>query len=248
MIEIDCTYEDDDLIVINKPPGIVVNRAESVKTETIQDWAALRHDIESDDQKDSFNARGGIVHRLDKETSGALIIAKNEQSFKNLQSQFKDRTIKKTYRAIAHGDVVPTKGEINAPVGRQTWNRKRFGVVAGGKPAQTTFKNLGAFEVKKGFKRMLLSLMELYPRTGRTHQIRVHLKYIGHPILGDSLYGGRKQSRNDRKWVPRTLLHASQIVFQQPVSGSTITCTVPMPDDFLNILPKSLHRDLPASS
>ena len=173
-------FEDEAMLVINKPPGMVVNRAESVKGETVQDWVEKTYRIFIAD-------RAGIVHRIDKETSGILLIAKTPDAFTELQRQFKERIIKKTYLAIVHGKLVPEEGEINAPVGRLPWNRERFGIVPGGKEAVTKYK------IQKYIKDF--SIVELYPQSGRTHQIRVHVKYINHPIVGDYLYAGRKTAR-----------------------------------------------------
>ncbi len=223
-------YEDEDLLVINKPPGVVVNRAESVKGETIQDWAEGK--LGKFDQLDTldqdFKDRAGIVHRIDKETSGILLIAKHPPAFAELQRQFKERTIHKTYLAIAHGKLVPEIGEIRAPVGRLPWNRERFGIVPEGKEAVTKYK------VYKYYKDY--SVVELYPETGRTHQIRVHLKYINHPIVGDFLYAGRKTARDDRTWAPRVMLHAWKISFTHPKTGETVALEAPIPDDMKRII------------
>lgn len=208
-------YEDDQLLIINKPPGIVVNRAQSVKEETVQDWVEEKLNLQID--------RAGIVHRIDKETSGILLIAKTPESFLELQRQFKEREVKKTYLALVHGKLVPEEGEIRAPVGRLPWNPERFGVVPGGKEAMTRYK------VYKYYNDY--TVVELYPETGRTHQIRVHLKYINHPIVGDYLYAGRKTSRDDRVWAPRVMLHAWKISFIHPVTGKTLALEALIPDD-----------------
>lgn len=230
-MDISILFEDVDLLVINKPPGIVVNRAESVKGETIQDWADKKV-LRSEDK--NFNDRSGTVHRLDKETSGILLIAKNPRIFEALQAQFKDRSVKKTYLALVHGDLVPPEGEIRAPVGRLPWNRERFGIVPGGKEAVTKYKavssQLSAHSKEK------ITLVELYPETGRTHQIRVHMKYINHPLIGDYLYAGRKTSRNDREWAPRVMLHAWKIVLTHPTSGNVLAIESPIPDDMKRII------------
>lgn len=206
-------FEDEAMVVIDKPPGVVVNRAESVKTKTVEDWAR------------EFNPtleRAGIVHRLDKETSGILLIAKTPFAFEHLQGQFKDRTVKKTYLAIVHGTPVPSEGTINAPVGRLPWNRERFGVTPDGKEAVTRYKVVTPGEH---------SVVELSPKSGRTHQIRVHLKYIGHPVVGDYLYAGRKTARDDRLSVQRVMLHAWKLSCAHPVSGRALAFEAPIPDD-----------------
>lgn len=214
-------FEDGDLLIINKPSGIVVNSAESVKSETVQEWVEKKYNI-------FIENRAGIVHRIDKETSGILLIAKNPETFYELQKQFKQRSIKKTYLAIVHGNLVPEEGEIRAPIGRLPWNKERFGVVPGGKDAVTKYK------VYKNYDDY--SLVEVYPETGRTHQIRVHLKYINHPIVGDYLYAGRKTSRADRKTVGRVMLHAWKISFAHPKTAKQITLEAEIPDDMMRVL------------
>ena len=234
-------HEDTDVVIIDKPPGVVVNRAESVKAPTVPDWAAERFGHTPDltgahpDDAD-FYERAGIVHRIDKETSGLLMLAKTPAAFRELQRQFKEREIAKTYLALAHGKVVPDQGEINAPVGRLPWNRERFGVVPDGKEAVTTYTVLRVIERSEGKDREIFALLELRPKTGRTHQIRVHLKYINHPIVGDFLYAGRITSRNDRVWAPRVLLHAWKLTFTSPTRGERISVTAPLPDDLAQLI------------
>lgn len=223
-------FEDDNLLVIDKPAGMVVNKAETTRgEETVEDW--LRQNF----QFEIFNfqsCRSGIVHRLDKETSGLLLIAKTPESFTNLQQQFKNRQVKKKYLALVHGKVVPEEGEIKAPVGRLPWNRERFGVIPGGREATTKYKILRYYDTKILGE---LSFLELTPMTGRTHQIRVHLKYLGHPIVGDSFYAGRKRAREDRKFCPRVFLHASFLEFNHPVSGKRLSFESPLPNELSKV-------------
>ncbi len=230
-MDIPILFEDDVMLAINKPPGIVVNRAESVKGETVQDWADSRLSFPRMRESD-FAIRSGIVHRIDKETSGILLIAKTQEAFTELQRQFKERLIHKTYLAIAHGKLVPDTGEINAPVGRLPWNRERFGIVPGGKESITKYKVRETW----GTGDDAFSFVELYPESGRTHQIRVHLKYINHPILGDYLYAGRKTARDDRVWAPRVMLHAWKLTCTNPASGATLAIEAPIPDDMNRII------------
>lgn len=223
-------YEDKDLLVIHKPPGLVVNRAESVKGETVQDWVEKTYKI-------FIENRAGIVHRIDKETSGILVIAKTPEAFYELQRQFKERIVKKTYLAIVHGKLTPAEGEIRAPIGRLPWNRERFGIVPGGKEAVTKYRVIR--QVNSGNpkdSRNLFSLVEVNPQTGRTHQIRVHLKYINHSLVGDYLYAGRKTSRVDRKIVGRVMLHAWKISFIHPETGKELAIEAPIPDDMKRII------------
>ena len=237
MSEIKIIFEDDDFIILDKPSGVTVNKAETTKNQfTVQDFleekfkdnqAWLTADKDSD-----FYMRAGFVHRIDKETSGILLVAKNPKAFENLQAQFKDRRVEKTYVALSHGVIDTPEGEIAAPVGRLPWNRKRFGVLADGKEASTFYKVIRKFT--KPF-----TLLELNPKTGRTHQIRVHLKYINHPIFGDELYAGRKTARDDRKLLERVFLHAKTISFYHPVNGEKVQFESPLPQDLETLL-KSL--------
>lgn len=233
-------FEDEELIVINKPSGLTVNRSDTTKNETtLQDFVSKKVNFESLGPEDSdFVKRSGIVHRLDKETSGVILVAKNEETFSFLQGQFKERKVEKEYIALVHGIVSPKNGVIKVPVGRLPWNRTRFGVIAGGREAETFY------EVISGFRLPILSegvsLLRLHPKTGRTHQIRVHLKYFGHPVFGDSLYAGRKVSRRDRKVLDRLFLHAQSISFVHPKTKKTVSFTTKLPSDLLMIIPKDL--------
>jgi len=240
-------FEDNAIIAIDKPSGITVNKADTTKGElTIQDWAEEKLHIENgkprlhtdnwqnEEQYSDFYNRGGIVHRLDKETSGVLLIGKNPEAFINLQQQFKQRVIKKTYLTLAHGKVKPETGEINVPIGRLPWNRRQFGVVAGGRDSLTRYavKEIKFYKTFKEF----LSFVEVYPETGRTHQIRVHLKYLGYPIFADFLYAGRKTQRNDRKYLQRVFLHASRISFLHPESNKFLHLESVLPEELSQIL------------
>ncbi|MBI5613373.1 RluA family pseudouridine synthase [Candidatus Gottesmanbacteria bacterium] len=235
MEELPILFEDESLLILDKPPGIVVNRAPSVKVETVQDFTQKKIHVLDTTSKDSdFFVRSGIVHRIDKETSGILVVAKTEEAFIAMQNAFKERSVKKTYCAIVHGIMVPREGEIHAPVGRMTWNREHFGIVPGGKDAVTRYTVQGNWFLSHGEK---FSFVLLYPQTGRTHQIRVHLKYLNHPILGDYLYAGRKTARDDRLWAPRVMLHAKEISFTHPKTGAILTIHAPMPRDMMEIVP-----------
>lgn len=251
-------FEDKDLLVLEKPAGMVVNRSDTTKGErTVQDWVeehlgvprgvrvsrVPQGDSSTRDTRgtfvtprDTFIQRAGIVHRLDKETSGILLVAKTLEAFVNLQAQFKERKVQKTYVALAHGKIEPIEGEINVAVGRLPWNRKRFGVLSGGRESVTKYKVLSIKYYVSGINKEPLSLVELYPKSGRTHQIRVHLQYIHHPIFSDPLYAGRKTSRNDRKLLPRVFLHASKISFFHPKTNELISFESPLPEDLNSFL------------
>lgn len=239
MNEIKIIFQDDYIIILDKPSGVTVNNSETTKNEfTIQDWlekefSFFNSQSAKEDDAD-FYKRNGIVHRIDKETSGILVVAKNLESFENLQAQFKERKVHKTYLALVHGNVKPMEGEIVVPVGRLPWDRKKFGVLAGGKEAETHFKVIE--EYKKPF-----TLLELNPKTGRTHQIRVHLKYFNHPIFGDFLYAGRKTSRQDRKILDRFFLHAWKISFLHPKTKERVNFQASLPLELEKVIENIKH-------
>lgn len=218
-------FEGRDLLVLEKPAGWVVNRAESVKGKTLQEWLEKKFCL---GVGGGIGGRAGIVHRLDKETSGLLLVAKNEKVFLNLQKQFKARTVKKKYLALVYGVVKPGEGVIKAPVGRLPWDREKFGVVPGGREAETKYKVVGEY-VSEDKERY--SLIEASPQTGRTHQIRVHLRHLGFPIVADNLYAGRKRYRQGGKWCPRMFLHAAGISFSHPGTGKRVEFSLPLPQD-----------------
>ncbi len=240
-MKIPIIFEDNYLLVIDKPAGLVVNKAESVKEETLQEWAEKKFKVQSSefkvDKNGDFYKRAGIVHRLDKETSGLLIIAKTPGSFEFLQAQFKDRTVAKKYITLAHGKL-PREGEINATVGRLPWNRERFGVLLGGREAVTFFRLLKLYK-SQGDE--YFSLLEVTPQTGRTHQIRIHLKYIGHPVVSDAFYGGRKVYRRDKQFCPRLFLHATYLKIRHPKSNEWLEFRDHLPKDLEEVLLK-LHN------
>jgi 23S rRNA pseudouridine1911/1915/1917 synthase len=244
-------FEDDELLVLDKPAGIVVNRSDTTKGEmTLQDFVeeylklpkvaprAFDPNFKSLDYEEQakldFVNRAGIVHRLDKETSGIILVTKTADSFFNLQSQFKDRKVQKTYIALAHGRIEQEKGIIDVEVGRLPWNRKRFGVLSGGRGSVTQYRVISNFKFQ--ISKEDLTLVELSPKTGRTHQIRVHLQYIKHPIFADPLYAGRKTSRNDRQFLSRIFLHAAKISFLHPKTNEIISFESPLSEDLQEFL------------
>lgn len=237
-------FEDSDFMVVNKPAGITVNRSDTTRLEeTLQDWVEKKFKVQTSnfkvveelvDEESDFFKRAGIVHRLDKETSGLLIIAKNQQAFERLQQEFKERRVKKTYTALVHGRVEQDEGEVRVPVGRLPWNRHRFGVLTGGREAATKYKTVANYRSPVGNE--VLTLLTLTPQTGRTHQIRVHMKYAGHPLFSDELYAGRKTARNDRLFLSRLFLHASQLEFLHPVTGKVVKVATDLPEDLSSFL------------
>jgi len=248
IFDVPIIFEDESLVVINKPSGMTANRSDTTGGEqTVQDWMEEHCGWEkgeagggpigdeADEDGSDFKSRSGLVHRLDKETSGVLILAKNEEVFLQMQSQFKNREVKKTYKALAHGRVTPPTGEINVPVGRLPWNRRQFGVVAGGKEAQTHYELISYYR-SDDKKRETLSMLELHPVTGRTHQIRVHLQYLGHPIFSDFLYAGRKTQRDDRTLLARVFLHAAHITFVHPITKENMSLEAPLPPELIKVM------------
>ena len=218
-------FEDEVLLVLDKPAGWITNDASTTTNQpVVQTWLRenFKYSLIGDRER-----RDGIVHRLDKETSGILLVAKTQEVFDVLQSQFKERKVTKNYLALAHGEIKPEEGEIIASVGRLPWRRQRFGVLPGGREAKTRYKVIRYYDTK----REKFSWVELYPKTGRTHQIRIHLKFIGHPIVGDFFYAGRKTARADRTWCLRLFLHASAITFFHPQTGKEVSFKSKLPED-----------------
>lgn len=217
-------FEDNKILVVDKPPNWVVNDASTTsKANVIQTWLKDRDYPLSK----SFEERSGIVHRLDKDTSGVLVVAKTKESFEELQREFKERKVKKVYVGLCHGVFKENVGKVVAPIGRLPWNRERFGVFPGGRDSETDFEVKGSYiKDKERF-----SLVSFYPKTGRTHQIRVHAKYLGHPIVSDSFYAGRKTAKKDRGWCPRLFLHAREISFIHPETGIKVNFKSELPND-----------------
>lgn len=225
-------FEDKNFFVVEKPSGWITNEADTTTSQPVlQTWIKSNFNYEL---KNNRELRDGIVHRLDKETSGLLLIAKNQGTFEELQRQFKERLVHKTYTALAHGKVKEKEGIINETVGRLPWRRDRFGVLAGGRDALTEYRVLEYFKSESTNEEY--TLLELNPKTGRTHQIRIHLKHIGHPIVGDEFYAGRKTARNDRRWCPRLFLHSGGIIFLDPQTKKEIKFESPLPADLADIL------------
>lgn len=215
-IPLDIIYEDNDVIVVNKPQGIVVHPAAGHPDHTLVN-ALLYHTRDLASSPEGF--RPGIVHRIDKDTSGLLMIAKNAKARESLEHQLATKTNKRLYLAIVHGNFGEESGTINAPIGRNPHDRKKMGVVETGKEAITHFKVLEQF---KNY-----SLIQCQLETGRTHQIRVHLSYIGHPVAGDPLYGPRKTLNGNGQF-----LHAQVLGFKHPSSGKWLEFEIDPPKIF----------------
>lgn len=246
-MDIPIVFEDEVMIVINKPAGVVVNRADTTaKIETVQDWIERRTGGKEKDEEmagdeseieKEFKSRGGIVHRLDKDTSGVLVIAKTVAAFENLKNQFKDRKTIKKYSVLVHGKMQSARGRVEAPIERSPFNRMHFGVFPGGREALTEYCTVGNYELPtQNLGQNALSLLEVTPHTGRTHQIRVHMKHLGHAVVSDPIYGGRKQIREDLKWCPRLFLHAAKLEIEHPLSGKKSVFEARLPDELKGVL------------
>lgn len=231
-IKLDVIFENDDFLVINKPAGVQVHPDFNEKTNTIVNGLVAQYpeiaNLE-DDHVYSFQMRPGIVHRLDKETSGALIIAKNKKSFLEFKIMFKEKTIAKKYLAIVYGIPEERVGIIDKPLARTSNYRKQ--TIAGKRTKTKIREALTHYEVLKDLGENF-SLLEVSPKTGRTHQIRVHLRAIEHPIVGDNLY--RKKSYEKFEGAARHMLHASEIEFT--LFGEKFNFIAPAPKDFEEVL------------
>ena len=228
-IPLDIVYEDDDVIVINKPQGMVVHPAPGHPNHTLVN-ALLYHSPLS-----TINGefRPGIVHRIDKDTSGLLMIAKNDLAHRSLAAQLKAKTNEREYVALVHGVIKEERGTIDAPLGRSKKDRKKQAVVEDGRHAVTHFKVLERFQH--------YTLVSCRLETGRTHQIRVHMKYIGHPLAGDPLYGPRKTLPGNGQY-----LHARLLGFKHPRTGKQMTFTSPLPEYFQKMIDHLEKTDRPS--
>jgi 23S rRNA pseudouridine1911/1915/1917 synthase len=221
-IPLTIVYEDGDLIVIDKPAGLVVHPAAGHDRGTLVN-AVLSH--APDLAGVGGEVRPGIVHRLDKDTSGLMVVAKNDRALRILQDQFKARTVKKVYLALVEGLVEPREGVVDAPIGRSRNHRQKMTVTRDGRSAQTRYR------VRESFRNPDVTLVEAYPETGRTHQIRVHFAWLHHPLVGDTVYG----KRTPRFGLRRHFLHAASLTFAL-VSGERRTFTSQLPNDLQQIL------------
>jgi len=226
-IDLNIIYEDKSLLVISKEAGMLTHPAPGNDTHTLVN--ALMYHCKNL-SKLSGDERAGIVHRLDKDTSGLLVVAKDENVHHRLSTMFADRKIKKTYIALAEGRFREDRGEIKLPIGRSRIDRKKMSVAIGsGRDAIT------AFEVEEEFRQA--ALLSVYPQTGRTHQIRVHLAYIGHPIIADQVYGSRFSSKIAKKiGLKRQFLHATKLVFTHPVTEKVMEFEDPLPPELAESL------------
>lgn len=231
-IPLDVIYEDKHLLIINKPSGLTVHPAGEKKTGTLVN--ALLNHCGEEILKIGGNDRGGLVHRLDKDTSGVMIIAKTNTTHTEISHQFKQREIEKTYIALVWGIIEEDEGEINTPIGRSIGDRRKMSVFSA-KPRESTT----SFRVQERFNDF--TLLELKPKTGRTHQIRIHLASIGHPVIGDAIYGGKKRIpssslNNIENRIKRQFLHAHKLKFYHPELKKFMEFQVPLPEDMQYVI------------
>lgn len=223
-IPLDIIYEDDDIIVVNKQKGLVVHPANGNPDGTLVN--AIMNICKDSLSGIGGEIRPGIVHRLDKDTSGLIIIAKNDKAHINLSEQIKNREVKKTYIALVRGVISENEATINMPIARSTKDRKKMAVSKDGKNAITHFKVLKRYDK--------YTLVEVKIETGRTHQIRVHMSYIGYPIVGDVVYSNGKNPFG----VIGQMLHSQKLEFIHPITNKELSLEAPLPTYFMDILNK----------
>jgi 23S rRNA pseudouridine1911/1915/1917 synthase len=241
-IPLEILFEDHDLVVVNKPAGLVVHPAPGHSEGTLVN--AILHHV-PDLGGVGGEIRPGVVHRLDKDTSGVMVVAKNENALRHLQSQFKSRKVIKNYIALVEGKIEGETGRIVAPIGRDPRNRKRMAVInpeqvatsnisKKSRPATTEYKVVARYIVplNNDQGRGSFTLVEAHPITGRTHQIRVHFTWLGHPLVGDPIYGLKRQRLN----APRLFLHAARLAFHLPSTGEWKEFSAPLPYDLQKLL------------
>ena len=220
-IPLDILYEDDDILVVNKPKNMVVHPGSGVKNGTLVNAIVGKYELS--DEGESF--RPGIIHRLDKDTTGVLVIAKNNYSHENIANQIKNRTTKKEYVALVKGIIKEDKGVIDMPIGRSTEDRKKMAVTKNGRVAHTEFQVLNRYT--EGYTLIKVSL-----KTGRTHQIRVHMSKIGHPVVGDTTYSNGKNPFG----VTSQMLHSHILGFIHPTKNEYVEFEAPVPEYFTKIV------------
>lgn len=269
---INVIFEDQDIAVVAKPAGVVANQADSVKQSSLQEWFIKTYGNQElpehwsnclpEDFSDEYGSpteifaeRQGLVHRLDKNTSGVMVFAKHPGSLINLLAQFRQRKTQKQYLALVHGTFKVPKGNISAPLSRARVDRRKFAVDVNGRAAETIYqleKSFSGFkadfydqfsaEEQKIFKQAQrfynqgFALVRCWPKTGRTHQIRVHLAHENHPLVGDVTYLGRKRAKVDPLWCPRHFLHAETLEFFHPRTNELVSFSAPLPEDLTKVL------------
>lgn len=245
-IKLNIIWEDNDLIVVDKPAGMVVHPGAGVESGTLANALVYHFNALSET---AGRIRPGIVHRIDKETSGLLVVAKNDFTHERLSDQFRDRQVFKMYMALVYGRMSQVQGEIEARIGRSPHNRTRMAVLRGGagRTAHTIFQVAEAYQE--------FTLLKVQIKTGRTHQIRVHMAHIGHPVVGDAAYGsGRENSVRDLGMkqrihaLGRHFLHSAQLVFTHPRTGERLEFSSPLPPELVRFLKLSKQTHGPENS
>ena len=232
-LSLDVVFEDDHLIVVNKPPGLVVHPATSHRTSTLVHGLLYHCDHLADL---GGPLRPGIVHRLDKDTSGIIVVAKDDSTYRHLSKQFKRKLVYKEYSALVYGRLPHSSGQFTDPIRRHPKNRKKMGIMAGGREAFTFWW----LELLFGE----VSLVKVVIKTGRTHQIRVHFAHAHHPVVGDATYGGKKRVKAVQNHllrarlskIKRQMLHARRLSLVHPVTGETLDWSAPLPEDMSELL------------
>jgi 23S rRNA pseudouridine1911/1915/1917 synthase len=230
-IPLDIRYEDEDIIILNKPAGMVVHPSAGHDQGTLVNALLAYYPFIAGI---GGERRPGIVHRLDKDTSGLMVVAKNDQSLRYLQWQFKQRLVKKTYLALVEGSPAAADIEIDAPIGRDPRDRKKMAVIPTGSSSRSraAFTNVSVLSRHHDEEGQIYTLASCRPVTGRTHQIRIHLAFAGYPIVGDHVYGRRRQ----RLLTERHFLHASELELQRPADQSELSVQSPLPEELQNVL------------
>ncbi|HSX18750.1 MAG TPA: RluA family pseudouridine synthase [Candidatus Saccharimonadales bacterium] len=259
----DIVFEDKWILVVNKPAGLVVNKSTTILEDTLQDDLSVYFGLKPKEL--GIGDRAGIVHRLDRETSGLLVVAKTKSVFENLQAQFKGREVQKKYITLVHGRVNGEEGQIEGRIMR-IGKFGRFGIADSrsqeGKEARTDYKVVQRYVLSKQGLSLLegqsltksrlnylkkqavdYALLDVFPKTGRTHQIRVHLKSIGHPVVSDLIYGPGKLLKFDILWCPRLFLHAGSISFMHPATKKKVEFEVDLPQDLREALERLTTND-----
>jgi 23S rRNA pseudouridine1911/1915/1917 synthase len=225
-MELTKIYEDNQILVLNKPVGIIVNRSNTAPYGTLQDLLDNSYSFAGDNTE--FVSRSGLAHRIDKDTSGVLLVALTEDAFVKITAQFKSREVEKEYLALLHGSLPQPLLEINAPIARNPDKRFKFAVVSSGKPATTKVTRLNQLTRNEH----TYTLAAVFPKTGRTHQIRVHMAALGNYIVNDPIYCTRKLFEQGEEVSERMMLHAHKISFRHPKSGKIVEYCAEKPHDF----------------
>lgn len=240
---LDVIYEDKNIVALNKPSGVVVNKTNTSDEESLQEAVVkskiYSHFFTKDDMNiyedkdisqdvlDAFFVRNGLVHRIDKGTSGVVLFAKDPETFFDLQKQFKERNVSKEYVALVFGELKEERIEINAPLGRNPYSGTKMAIVETGKPSLTVVEKMKPISIKDGN----FTLVRAKPITGRTHQIRIHLTAINHPVVGDDMYAGRKRRELTKDKYGRLMLHAHKLTINHPKTGKKMTFEAPIPSE-----------------